>query len=134
MLEDKGDGSMYKKIEILDVKLDEHGNRITALEKADVEKSETIKLLEIQFASIKTDFTNLENTIWKTAQSTQDHFSAQNAQQHELIKTMNEGKENERERRHDLSKTKLEKYSEVIMKVAGAGGILFLLLELIFGQ
>ncbi|MFC3212736.1 hypothetical protein [Planomicrobium okeanokoites] len=134
MPDGKGDGSMYKKIEVIDITLDEHGNRITALEKADVEKSETIKLLELQFTSIKTDFTNLENTIWKTAQSTQDHFSAQNAQQWKLIEALNNGKEKERERKHEITKTKTELFWEWLGKVTVGGGIFIVVLELVFGK
>ncbi len=130
MPEKKEPTSMYKIIETLD----EHGNRISALETLDDEKTEMIKMLETQFVSIKTDFTNLENTIWKTAQSTQDHFSAQNAQQWKLIETLNSGNQKEKERKHELTKTKLDKFWEfagkLIVILLGSGGFFYVLLEM----
>lgn len=134
MPSDKGDGSMYKKIENIDERLDEHGNRIKKLEKSDVEKSENIRLLETQFTSIKTDFTNLENTIWKTAQSTQDLFSTQNSQQWELIKAMTDSTDKDRQRKHDLNKSKTELFWEWLGKVTVGGGIFIVALELLFGK
>ncbi|MDQ0427664.1 hypothetical protein QOZ98_000489 [Planomicrobium stackebrandtii] len=134
MPDGKGDGSMYKKIEIIDDTLDEHGNRISALEKADTEKTETINLLENQFTSIKLDFTNLENTIWKTAQSTQDMMTSQNTQQWKLIEALNGGNQEERARKHDLDKTKAEKRWEFAGKLTAlllsSGSVLYVILEM----
>ena len=125
---------MYKKIEILDELLDEHGNRISALEKSDTEKLENIRVLETQFVSIKSDFTNLENTIWKTAQSTQDLMTNQNTQQWKLIDALNSGNQEDKIRKHELTKTKLEKFWEfagkLIVILLGSGGFFYVLLEM----
>ena len=124
---------MYKKIEILDELLDEHGNRISALEKSDTEKLENIRVLETQFVSIKSDFTNLENTIWKTAQSTQDLMTNQNTQQWKLIDALNNGNQEEKIRKHELSKTRMEKFWEfagkIVVILLGSGGFFYVLLE-----
>lgn len=134
MPDGKGDSSMYKKIELIDDTLDEHGNRISALEKSDTEKTENIKLLENQFTSIKLDFTRLENTIWSTAQSTQDMMTSQNSQQWKLIEALNGGNQEERARKHDLAKTKTEMFWEYAGKLTAlllsSGSILYVILEM----
>lgn len=127
-------GSVYEKLSVHDEKLSihnetlkDHATEISLLKKSDEDLMRELK-------GMKSDFTNLENTIWKTAQSTQDHFSAQNAQQWKLIEALNNGNQDDRKRKHELNKTKLEKYSEIIIKVASAGGILYLFAELLFGS
>ena len=134
MPDGKGEKSMYKKIEFIEELVDSQGNRITALEDSDTEKHENIKILENQFSSIKTDFTNLENTIWKTSQSTQDMMVSQNSQQWKLIETLHNGNQEDKVRRHDLAKTKMEKFWEfsgkAIALLLGSGSILYVLIEI----
>ena len=67
---DIGDASVFKRIDGHEDRLDEHGRRIEKLEKSEVEIVEKLDGFKAQLDGISTDFTHLENTIWKTAQST----------------------------------------------------------------
>lgn len=132
---------MYKTVEEHGTRLDEHGNtlenygqRIVVLEKSDAEKTEVLEYVQQKMDGIKTDFTNLENTIWKTTQSTQDMMVSQNTQQWKLIESLNENKEKERERKHELKKTKLERFWEWLGKATVGSGVFIVALELLFGR
>lgn len=109
-----------------DMVLKQHADEISLLKKSDEDIMRELK-------GMKMDLTGIENTILKSAQETRDIMNTQNTQQWELIKVLNAGNQEERVRKHEITKTKVEKYSELIIKVAGAGGILIVLAELIFG-
>lgn len=133
MPETKEATSMFETVKLHGETLDDHGNRITKLEEADKEKADSIALLTREFADISTNFTRMENTILKSAQTTQEVMSTQNTQQWELIKALNAGNQEERVRKHELTKTKLEKFWEYAGKITalllGSGSILYILLE-----
>lgn len=120
-------GSVFETLHTHSETLKVHATEISMLKKSDEDLMRELK-------GMKSDFTNLENTIWKTAQSTQDLMKSQTAQQWKLIDALNSGNQEDKKRKHELSKTKLEKYSEIIIKVASAGGILYLFAELLFGS
>lgn len=114
---------------------------LVELKKSDeaLQKADEDILREVQ--GIKTNFVTLENTIWKTAQSTQDHasaqsaqHSAQNAQQWKLIEDLIKGKQEDMRNKHEIRKTKLEKFWEWLGKVTVGGGIFIVALELLFGK
>ena len=113
--------------------LEEHDERILLLEKSDKEKLDSIGTLTQKFTDISNDFTRVENTILKSAQTTQDLMSTQNTQQWDLIKVLNAGNQEERVRKHELTKTKLEKFWEyagkITLALVGSGGFLYVLLE-----
>ena len=100
----ESNGSMYDTIAIRTETLDDHRNRITKLEIADKEKGESIAMLTREFADISSNFTRMENRIFKSVQSMQEVMSSQNTQQRELIKTLKTGSEEERVRKHNLRK------------------------------
>ena len=126
--------SMFETVKQQGETLDEHGNRIAQLEASDKEKADSIELLTSKFADISTNFTRMENTILKSAQTTQEVMSAQNTQQWDLIKILNEGKQAELVRDHDLKKTKMEKFWEYAGKATAlllsSGSILYVILEM----
>lgn len=126
-------GSLYDTVTEHGAMLDDHGTRIVKLEKADREQAQSIDLLTQQFAEISTNFTRMENTILKSAQSTQEVMSTQNAQQWELIKALNAGNQEDRVRKHEITKTKMELFWEyagkVTLALVGSGGFFYVLLE-----
>lgn len=95
---------------------------------------ERIGVLEQRLEKVENNYINLENTIWKTSQSTQDVFRDTIKNQFELIKLQSGAKNEENAREHELKKTKIEKYSEIVLKVAGAGSVLAIALQLLFGN
>lgn len=124
---------MFDTVKLHGDTLDEHGNRIKRLEDSDKEKTDAIDLLTKEFSDISTNFTRMENTILKSAQTTQEVMSAQNTQQWDLIKILNEGKQAELVRNHELKKTKMEKFWElagkITMALLGSGGLIIVALE-----
>lgn len=87
MPDGKGDGSMYKKIEVIDERLDEHGNlikgdilpRLNKLEYSQAENEDEIKGVKSELQSIKTEVTairgaqsNLELTVLKDGAQTRE--------------------------------------------------------------
>lgn len=126
-------GSLFDTVTTHTEMLDDHGHRITVLEKADKEKNASIDLLTQQFAEISTNFTRMENTILKSAQTTQEVMSTQNTQQWELIKALNAGNQDDRARKHEITKTKMELFWEyagkVTLALVGSGGFFYVLLE-----
>lgn len=135
MPDTKEGGSMYETVKKVIETVDSHGERITRLEDDGEQRDDSIASLQKHVAEIRTNFTSLENTIWKTAQSTQDMMSSQNAQQWELIKALNANNEEDRKRKHEYKKSRMEKFWEFAGKfglaIFGSGGFLILLLELL---
>ena len=127
-------GSMFETVNAHTETLEEHDERILLLEKSDKEKLDSIGTLTQKFADISTNFTRVENTILKSAQTTQDLMSTQNTQQWELIKVLNAGNQEERVRKHEITKTKLEKFWEYAGKATAlllsSGSILYVILEM----
>lgn len=125
MPEAKGEGSMYEKIS-------NHEERIIVLEKTDVELIKQIK--EIQH-----NYVNLENTILKGNQATQDVFRDTIDKQWQLISERDKVKEESSKRQHELAvstqefkKTNMEKRWEWMGKITVAGGVLYLVIERFF--
>lgn len=120
-------GSVFETLHTHSETLKVHATEISMLKKSDEDLMRELK-------GMKSDFTNLENTIWKTAQSTQDHFSVQNAQQWKFIETLNSANQEEKARKHEITKTKLDKFWEfagkLIVILLGSGGFFYVLLEM----
>lgn len=125
--------SMFEIVKQQGETLDEHGNRIKRLEDSDKEKADAIEVLSGKYAEISSNFTRMENTILKSAQSTQDLMSTQSAQQWKLIEALSIGQEEDKKRKHELKKNKMEKFWElagkVTMAVLGSGGLIIVWLE-----
>lgn len=110
-----GDGSMFEKIT-------NHEERIINLEEADKRHEERLRAIE-------NNYTNLENTILKGNRDTQAFFQDLLNKQWELISSKGKYDDAQSQRDYDLRKTKIERYSEMLLKFAGAGGILYILIQ-----
>lgn len=117
-----GDGSMFDTVK-------NHEERILILEEADQKHEERLRVVE-------SNYTNLENTILKGNQSTQEFFRDLSNKQWELIAERDKTKEVERQREHEISITKqqLAKSNwdnawKTFGQLAGAGGIIFVIVE-----
>jgi len=80
------------------------------------------------------NYQDLKNTILLSNERMQTFFSSTMDKQWDLIKSRDALSENDKVRKYEFSKSKLEKWSEVVIKVAGAGGILVIIAQLIFGK
>lgn len=110
-----GDGSMFDTVKL-------HGEEIEQLKLADTRHDERLRAIEH-------NYTNLENTILKGNRDTQSFFQDLLGKQWELISAKGKYDDAQSQRDYDLRKTKIERYSEMILKFAGAGGILYLVIQ-----
>lgn len=102
--------------------LKDHEYRIVKLEKSDIEK-------EIRLQKIEDNYVRLENTILTENRETREILREGMKNQWELIKSRDEKKEAESARDYDLKKSKVERYSDVLVKLLTVGGIGYLLLQ-----
>ncbi|WP_285613949.1 hypothetical protein [Pseudobacillus badius] len=99
-----------------------HEERIQILEETDKKHEERLRAIE-------NNYTDLENTILKENRDTRSFFQDIMNKQWDLINSKNQYDDAQNQRMHDLSKTKIERWSEIILKLAGAGGLLYLVIE-----
>ena len=122
-------------------KVENHDSRIVVLEEGQsVLRKETDEFTlwkqetDRRLQQGENNYKDLKNTILVANERMQTFFSSTMDKQWDLIKSRDALSENEKVRIHEFSKSKLEKWSEVIIKVGGAGGILVLIAQLIFGK
>lgn len=110
--------------------ISEHDKRITTLERNDKDQDRRIHDLE-------KNYTKLESTIIQENRETRMIFQSTMNKQWDLIKTRDIAKENESQREHDFRKSKLEKNTDIILKIIGVllgtGGLLYLLTQYFLG-
>lgn len=131
---EKAGGSMFDTVAAVIETQEEHDYRIKQLEQSDKTQAADISILKSsdeeimqELKSIKTDFTNLENTIWKTAQSTQDVMKTTTDRLWDMLGTRDANK-------HDIQKTRMTNFWEWLGKATVGGGIFIVALEMIFGK
>lgn len=112
---DKGDGSMFDTVK-------DHGIRI--------------EVLEQRMEKVESNYINLENTILKGNQSTQDFFRDLSNKQWDLINERDKTKEAERQREHErslgkqqLAKSNWDNAWKWLGQASIAGGVLYLVIE-----
>ncbi|MEQ6856056.1 hypothetical protein AAHH17_16370 [Lysinibacillus capsici] len=106
------------------IRLEEHEHRIRILEESDADKERRLR-------NIESSFTHLETTILQENRDTRQFFQSTMDKQWDLIKSMGALNDKERDRQHEIRKTKLERHTELFLKVGGAGGILYLIIQAI---
>lgn len=102
--------------------LKQHDDRLITLEIADKSKTERLQAVE-------TNYTNLENTILKENRDTRAFFQDTMNKQWDLISGKSQYEDAQHQRNHDLDKTKIERYSEITLKIVGAGGLLIIVVQ-----
>lgn len=106
-------------------KFEDHEHRIRILEESDADK-------EMRLRNIEKSYTHLETTILQENRDTRQFFQSTMDKQWDLIKSMGALNEKEKERQHEIKKTKLERHTELFLKLGGAGGILYLIIQSLF--
>jgi len=117
-----GEGEMEQSEDEIFQSLKQHDDRLITLEISDKSKTERLQAVEA-------NYTNLENTILKENRDTRAFFQETMNKQWDLISGKNEYDDAESQRNHDLDKTKIERYSEIVLKIVGAGGVLILVTQ-----
>ena len=88
--------------------------------------------LKERLRNIEKSYTHLETTILQENRDTRQFFQSTMDKQWDLIKSMGALNEKEKERQHEIKKTKLERHTELFLKLGGAGGILYLIIQSLF--
>lgn len=102
----------------------EHEDRIRVLEENDMG-------IEKRLKDIEKGYVHLESTILQENRDTRQFFQSTMDKQWDLIKTVSTFGDKERERAHEINKTKLERHTELLLKAGGAGGILYIIIQYI---
>lgn len=135
-----GGGSMFEKIAAIDVSIKETEERIdgqdgridgqdTVLKSHD----ERIARVETRVDKLELQWMSLENTIMKENRETRDSFTEQNKKLLGLLETSMGYSTGEMQRTHEYRVKKLESNTSIILKVAGAGGIIYLIAQAVIG-
>lgn len=103
-------------------KIEEHESRIKILEDHDMDK-------EKRLSRIESSFTHLETMITQENRDTRLFFQSTMDKQWDLIKSMGALNDKEKERQFEIKKTKLERHTELFLKIGGAGGILYVVAQ-----
>lgn len=111
-----------KKFNKQDERFNQHGERISRLEKFDEDKHRRLK-------EIEKNYERLEGTIINENKEMRTFFQSNMDKQWDLIKSRDEQKHDTRRMRHDLDKTKVERWTDIIFKLVGTGGLLYLIVQ-----
>lgn len=109
-------------MEDLQGKIQEHETRIVHLES-------TEKEVRGRLTNLERDIHQLENTIVSENRETRTLFQGTMDKQWDLIKSKDEAADKEKQRKHEMEKTKVERHSEIFLKIGGAGGVLYLFIQ-----
>lgn len=109
-----------------DKRLNNHGERITKLEKYDEDKHR--RLLEVE-----KNYGELKETIVGENREMRQFFQSNMDKQWDLIKSRDEHNHDTKKMKHELDKTKTERYTDLALKLLGAGGIVYLILQNLLG-
>lgn len=137
----QSDLSMFDKITTLDQTTKEHADKHKATE-ARLEKTEekldehavlldkyAMRLIRLEDQTIK-----LENTIMTENRDTRATVVEQNRQLFTLIESVMGFKSGEDTRKHDLKVRRWDSMTNIILKLAGAGGLIYLVAQAILGS
>lgn len=103
-------------------RLNQQGARITQLEKYDDDKHRRITVIE-------ENYKDLEKTIVSENREMRSFFLANMDKQWDLIKSRDEQRHDTRRMRYDLDKTKVERWTDIVFKLVGTGGLLYLIVQ-----
>jgi len=119
-----------------DERLNQHSDRIQQLELYDKEKHERLRFVENKdeeyekrLIDVEQNYVKLENTILTENKETRNFFQSNMDKLWDLTKSRDEQNHDTRRMRHEITKTKVERLSDVFFKLAGTGGILYLIVQ-----
>jgi len=119
-----------------DERLNQHSQRIQQLEVFDKEKHDRLRSVERndeeyekRLINVEQNYVKLENTILTENKETRTFFQSNMDKLWDLTKSRDELSHDTRRMRHEITKTKVERLSDVFFKLAGTGGILYLIVQ-----
>src|SRR5690606_2697684 len=118
-----------ERMELLEKGVEENRKNIIDLKKSDEDTEQILSKQEQRIIKIESNYINLENTIMKENRDTREAMQAQTDRQWGFIEQMTGIKESESQRNHDLKVHKFNGLTKIFLNLAGAGGIIYLLLQ-----
>ena len=119
-----------------DERIQQHSDRITELEKFDRDSKVRLMAIEegdlrreVRMKEVEQNYVKLENTILSENRETRTFFQSNMDRLWELTKSRDTNAHDNRRMRYELTKTKIERLSDVFFKLAGTGGILYLIVQ-----
>lgn len=135
------DISMFDKIAKTESTLDEHAKKHLAtediLEKHEERLDEHAALLDkyaLRLIRLEDQTIKLENTIMTENRDTRATIVEQNRQLFTLIESVMGFKTGADSRQHDLKVRRWDSMTNIILKLAGAGGLIYLVAQAILGS
>lgn len=126
-LEEVRDLSMVEQVRKLD-------DRVIILEVSDRERDEIDRIREERIKRLEDNATKLENTVMSENRDTRATVVEQNRQLFTLIESVMGFKTTEHSQNHEYRVVKWDRTTNVLLKVAGAGGILYLIAQSIMSN
>lgn len=128
------DLSMFAKVE-------NHEERITNLEEADRKHEERFVLNEQRMDALEGQYTKLQNTVMMESRETRDQVKNTEAKMESkfdrlfgVVETALGIGDRRDERKHVERMAKWDKVSTILLKWAGAGGVIYLMAEHFFAK
>lgn len=125
-----------ERLDSQEKRLNTHDDRIAQLEKWDQDKHRRLQSMERndedyekRLINVEQNYVKLENTILTENKETRTFFQSNMDKLWELTKTRDELNHDSRRMRYEITKTKVERWSDVFFKLAGTGGILYLIVQ-----
>lgn len=115
-----------KRITQQDDRLNNHSERIANLEKYDEDKHRRLK-------EVEESYNQLKEAISDENKETRVFFQDNMNKLWDLIMSRDEKTHESRKMKHEINKTKTEKYADIILKLIGAGGIIYLIAQSLLG-
>lgn len=123
------DMPVQERLENHDTMISNLNGRVTTLEKKDREKERRIENVERNYTQLNERVEDLKTTIVNENKETRQFFQSNMDKQWDLIKSRDEQHHDTKKMNHELSKTKAERYSDIALKLLGAGGIVYIIVQ-----
>jgi hypothetical protein len=121
-LEEVRDLSMIEQVRKLD-------DRVVILEVSERERDEVDRAREERIKRLEDNATKLENTVMSENRDTRATVVEQNRQLFTLIESVMGFKATEHSQNHEYRVVKWDRTTNILLKVVGAGGVLYLLVQ-----
>ncbi len=136
----EGGQSMYETVKTQGEQLDNHEERIVALEKVDAEHEERARKHEERITKLEEQSIKLENTIHTTSTETRNVMREQTEKQteqlYDLLKTAMGIQNTKSTQNHEFKMLKWNTLSTVFLKISGgllgllsSGGVLYYIIQ-----
>lgn len=129
---------MNERLDAQDRRLQQHSEKIQQLEKWDKDKHLRIRTIEEndikqedKLKEIQGSYLKLENTILAENKETRTFFQSNMNQLWDLTKSRDAQIHDTKKMSHEITKTRIERLSDIFFKLAGTGGILYLIVQAI---